>query len=212
MSTTKINHYRQASFLISANHLNQLPPDTGAEVAFAGRSNAGKSSALNAISDNRSLARTSKSPGRTRMINYFEIDAEHRLADLPGYGFASVPEAVKRHWQALLDGYFAERKSLRGVILMIDIRHPLKPFDEMMLSWCQQSGVEAHLLLTKADKLKRGAVRSSVLKVRRAIEALGLSATLQPFSATRREGLDEARGMLDRWFGLGESGDDQGRI
>lgn len=201
---TKQNHYRTASFLISANHLEQLPADAGVEVAFAGRSNAGKSSALNAITDNGSLARTSKTPGRTQMINYFELDTEHRLADLPGYGFAKVPEAVKRHWQGVLEGYFAERKSLKGVVLMMDIRHPMKHFDDMMLSWCQQSGVEAHVLLTKADKLKRGAAKSSVLKVRKALKELGLSATVQSFSAPKKEGLDEARGVLDRWLGFAE--------
>jgi len=202
--TAKTNHYRTASFLISANHLEQLPADEGAEVAFAGRSNAGKSSALNAITDNGSLARTSKTPGRTQMINYFKIDAEHRLADLPGYGFAKVPVAVKRHWQGVLEGYFADRQSLKGVILMMDIRHPMKPFDDMMLSWCQQSGVAAHVLLTKADKLKRGAAKSSVLQVRRAIKTLGLSATVQSFSAPKKQGIDEARAMLDGWLGFAE--------
>ena len=204
MLTAKTNHYRTASFLISANHLEQLPADEGAEVAFAGRSNAGKSSALNAITDNGSLARTSKTPGRTQMINYFKIDAEHRLADLPGYGFAKVPVAVKRHWQGVLEGYFADRQSLKGVILMMDIRHPMKPFDDMMLSWCQQSGVAAHVLLTKADKLKRGAAKSSVLQVRRAIKTLGLSATVQSFSAPKKQGIDEARAMLDGWLGFAE--------
>ena len=204
MPTAKINYYRTASFLISANHLKQLPPDVGAEVAFAGRSNAGKSSALNAITDNKSLARTSKTPGRTQMINYFEIDAEHRLADLPGYGFAKVPVAVKRHWQEVLEGYFAQRQSLKGVILLMDIRHPMKPFDDMMLSWCEQSGVEAHVLLTKADKLKRGAAKSSVLKVRKAIKDLGLSATVQSFSAPKKEGVEQARDLLDQWLGFGE--------
>jgi len=202
--TAKKNYYRTASFLISANHLEQLPTDEGAEVAFAGRSNAGKSSALNAITDNSSLARTSKTPGRTQMINYFEVDGERRLADLPGYGFAKVPLAVKQHWQGVLEGYFANRNSLKGVILLMDIRHPMKPFDDMMLSWCQQSGVAAHVLLTKADKLKRGAAKSSVLKVRKAIKELGLSATVQSFSATKKEGVEQARDLLDEWLGFGE--------
>jgi GTP-binding protein len=198
----KVRHYRTATFLTSANHLEQLPPDNGAEVAFAGRSNAGKSSALNAITDNGSLARTSKTPGRTQMINYFQIDAERRLADLPGYGFAKVPLAVKRHWQGVLEGYFANRKSLKGVILLMDIRHPMKPFDEMMLSWCQQNGVGAHVLLTKADKLKRGATSSTVLQVRKAIKELGLSATVQSFSATKKEGIEQAHQILDQWLGF----------
>ena len=201
----KINYYRTASFLIGANHLEQLPPDIGAEVAFAGRSNAGKSSALNAITDNGSLARTSKTPGRTQMINYFKVDDEHRLADLPGYGFAKVPVAVKNHWQGVLEGYFAERQSLKGVILMMDIRHPMKPFDDMMLKWCQESGVAAHVLLTKADKLKSGATKSSVLKVRKVLKELGLSATVQAFSATKKDGVEQARDLLDAWLGMGES-------
>lgn len=202
MSAAKKNHYRNASFLISANHLKQLPPDVGAEVAFAGRSNAGKSSALNVITDNGSLARTSKTPGRTQMINYFEIDAEHRLVDLPGYGFAKVPLAVKQHWQMVLEGYFAERSSLKGIILLVDIRHPLKPFDEMMLSWCQKNDIAAHVLLTKADKLKRGAAKNSLLKIRRTIKELGLPATIQTFSAPKKDGVEEARAMLDGWLGF----------
>lgn len=205
MSAAKKNHYRIASFLISVNHLNQLPPDEGAEVAFAGRSNAGKSSALNVITDNGSLARTSKTPGRTQMINYFEIDAEHRLVDLPGYGFAKVPLAVKQHWQEVLKGYFAERNSLKGIILLMDIRHPLKPFDEMMLSWCQKNGIAAHVLLTKADKLKRGAAKNSLLKLRKTLKESGLSATIQTFSAPKKEGVEEARAMLDSWLGFAES-------
>lgn len=202
LPTAKKNYYRTASFLTSANHLEQLPPDLGAEVAFAGRSNAGKSSALNAITDNGSLARTSKTPGRTQMINYFRIDEERRLADLPGYGFAKVPLAVKKHWQGVLEGYFADRQSLKGVILLMDIRHPMKPFDDMMLSWCQQSGVAAHVLLTKSDKLKRGATKSSVLKVRKALKELNLSATVQSFSATKKEGVEQARNLLDEWLGF----------
>ncbi|MCW8825829.1 MAG: ribosome biogenesis GTP-binding protein YihA/YsxC, partial [Gammaproteobacteria bacterium] len=176
----------------------------GSEVAFAGLSNAGKSSALNTITDNGSLARTSKTPGRTQMINYFQIDAERRLVDLPGYGFAKVPVAVKKHWQGVLEGYFADRQSLKGVVLLMDIRHPMKPFDDMMLSWCQQSGVKAHILLTKADKLKSGAAKSSVLKVRKVIKELGLSATVQSFSATKKDGVEQARGLLDEWLGFGE--------
>ncbi len=204
MPAAKKNHYRTASFLISANHLEQLPPDTGAEVAFSGRSNAGKSSALNVITDNGSLARTSKTPGRTQMINYFEIDAEHRLVDLPGYGFAKVPLAVKQHWQKVLEGYFAERHSLKGIILLMDIRHPMKAFDEMMLSWCQQNNISAHVLLTKADKLKRGAAKNSLFRVDRALKDLGLSVSIQTFSAPKKEGVDEARAVIDKWLGFSD--------
>ena len=133
--------YHSAHYVISAHRLDQLPPDEGFEVAFAGRSNAGKSSAINALTGQKSLARTSKTPGRTQQIVIFEIDAERRIADLPGYGFARVPEKLKAHWRAVMQRYFEERACLRGVILVMDARHPMKPFDEQMLAWCSASGV-----------------------------------------------------------------------
>lgn len=160
----KHNPYRTASYVISAHHLKQLPADSGYEVAFAGRSNAGKSSAINTLTEQKSLARTSKTPGRTQQIVIFDLDEERRIADLPGYGYAKVPQKLKAHWQQVMQRYFEQRKCLRGVVLVMDIRHPMKPFDEQMLAWCSASGVPCHVLLTKADKLKRGQAATTLLK------------------------------------------------
>jgi GTP-binding protein len=145
--------YQQAQYFLSTHHFHQLPADVGREVAFAGRSNAGKSSAINAIVGQKSLARTSKTPGRTQQIVFFKLDEERRLVDLPGYGFAKVPLKVKEHWQQLLEKYLHTRESFQGLILMMDIRHPLTEFDQQMLLWCQLSNMPVHILLTKADKL-----------------------------------------------------------
>jgi GTP-binding protein len=198
------NPFRQAQFLTSANKINQLPPDEGAEVAFAGRSNAGKSTALNAITDNRGLAKTSKTPGRTQLINFFALDEEHHLVDLPGYGFAKVPLAVKQHWQQVLSTYLQQRQSLRGLVLLMDVRHPLKDYDLQMLEWCRHQQMPVHILLTKADKLKRGAASSVLLKVRNALKEEHPQATAQLFSAPARQGVDEARHKLEQWLGLNE--------
>lgn len=202
MPQKRENPYRQARFLTSANAPGQLPPDEGVEVAFAGRSNAGKSSALNAIADQKGLARTSKTPGRTQLINLFELDPERRLVDLPGYGYAKVPEAVKRHWQQFLERYLRERQCLAGLILLVDVRHPLKEFDRQMLEWCRAAEMPAHVLLTKADKLKRGPASATLLQVRRTLEREFPGATVQLFSALKRQGLEEVREVLDRWFGF----------
>lgn len=205
MPITFPNRYRNAQFLISAAQLQQLPPDSGREVAFAGRSNAGKSSALNAITDNKTLARTSKTPGRTQLLNYFEVDGERRLVDLPGYGFAKVPMEVKRKWEQLLASYLQRRESLRGLVIIMDIRHPLTPHDRVMLDWCRDSGVPAHVLLTKADKLRRGPAGNTLQQVRRQLKEEYPLATVQIFSATARTGVDEARAQLDHWLGFGET-------
>ena len=197
-SARKHNPYRTARYVISAHHLKQLPADTGYEVAFAGRSNAGKSSAINALTEQKSLARTSKTPGRTQQIVIFDIDEERRIADLPGYGYAKVPEKLKAHWQQVMQQYFDRRQCLRGVVLVMDIRLPLKPFDENMLAWCNAAGLPCHILLTKADKLKKGQAASAVLEVRK---ELGERATVQPFSALKRQGEDEARGVLEQYLG-----------
>jgi len=197
----KHNPYRAARYVISAHHLRQLGADSGCEVAFAGRSNAGKSSAINALTGQKSLARTSKTPGRTQQIVLFSIDEERRIADLPGYGYAKVPEQLRAHWRELMQAYFERRRSLRGVVLVMDIRHPLRPFDEQMLAWCAAAAVPCHVLLTKADKLKRGPARSTLLKVRKALPA---GATAQVFSARKPEGLDELIERLNLWYGLDE--------
>ncbi len=193
------NPYRQARYVISAHKLKQLPDDSGWEVAFAGRSNAGKSSAINRLTDQKSLARTSKTPGRTQQIVIFDIDEHRRIADLPGYGYAKVPGKLKAHWRSILQQYFIQRSCLRGVVLVMDIRHPLRPFDEDMLNWCESSAVSCHVLLTKADKLKRGPAQATLLKVRK---SLPLGATAQVFSAKSRDGLVELIRHLNSWYDI----------
>ena len=179
-----------AQFLTSAWQPHQFPPDTGAEVAFAGRSNSGKSSALNAITGRKDLARTSKTPGRTQLINFFGLDGDRRLADLPGYGYAKVPEQMKRHWQALLTRYVEARESLAGLVVVMDARRPMTDFDIQMLQWAHSNGLPAHVLLTKADKLNRSEATATH---RRVTAALGEGDTAQLFSAVTRSGVDEAR-------------------
>lgn len=197
------NHplYQRAHHTVAAHRLDQLPPDAGVEVAFAGRSNAGKSSAINALTGRRALARTSKTPGRTQQIVIFELDPERRLADLPGYGYAKVPPSIKRHWEKTLDRYLRTRAALRGLVLIMDARHPLRPFDWQMIGWCAEAGVGCHLLLTKADKLKHGAAQRTLNEARKALKAEGLGASVQLFSASHRQGLEEAWTVLDDWFG-----------
>lgn len=195
--------YHQAKFLVSAAKLSQCPPDTGMEVAFAGRSNAGKSSALNALCQQKSLARTSKTPGRTQLLNFFSIDEKRHLVDLPGYGFAKVSEQVKQQWQQAMADYLENRQSLRGVILLADVRHPLKEFDRQMLEWSDNIGLPVHILLTKADKLKRGAAAKSLQQVRNEINQYGDRISVQLFSSLKLQGIDEAHGVLDTWLKLG---------
>ena len=193
------NIYNQARFLLSVNKLAQLPSDDAIEVAFAGRSNAGKSSAINTITNIKSLCRTSKTPGRTQMINYFSIDPQHHLVDLPGYGFAKVPDKVKREWAISLERYLVERQSLQGLILLMDVRHPLTEFDQKMLQWCLHSDMPVHILLTKADKLKRGAAQNALLSVKRDLKEL-LNVSVQLFSSLKGTGLEEAQAVLDHWL------------
>ncbi|MGD9020717.1 MAG: ribosome biogenesis GTP-binding protein YihA/YsxC [Lysobacterales bacterium] len=193
----KPNPLRVARYVLSAHHLRQLPADHGIEVAIAGRSNAGKSSAINTFTDQKSLARTSKTPGRTQQIVIFELDASRRIADLPGYGYAKVPVKLKQHWRAVMEGYFRTRRSLRGVVLVMDIRHPMREFDTQMLAWCSAAEVPCHLLLTKADKLKRGPARSTLLKVQRDLPPI---ASAQVFSSKDKTGLDELVDTLRRWY------------
>lgn len=194
------DRYARAQFLKSAHTLAQLPPDTGAEVAFAGRSNAGKSSALNAITGRRQLARISKTPGRTQLINIFPLDDRHALVDLPGYGYARVPGHVKAHWDVVLPGYFEQRAALRGLMLIMDVRHPLKEFDRQMLTWCAHAGLPVHVLLNKADKLGHGAAGNRLQAVRRELAASFPGSEAQLFSATRGAGVEQARAVLDEWL------------
>jgi len=187
--------YPNVRFLTSANEVRQFPPDQGLEVAVAGRSNAGKSSAINAITGRKGLARTSKTPGATRLVNFFELEPGRRLVDLPGYGFAAVSGAMRQHWGTLIEGYFRQRKALCGVMIVMDVRHPLREQDWDMLRLAQSRSVPVHLLLTKADKLGRGARSTACAAVRR--EA-GEGATVQLLSALSGEGVAEARGVLER--------------
>jgi GTP-binding protein len=189
--------YTNVRFLTSANRLGQLPPDAGAEVAFAGRSNAGKSSAINAITQRKGLARTSKSPGATRLLNFFELEAGRRLVDLPGYGFARVSGDMREHWGALLQGYFAQRASLRGTMVVMDVRHPWTAQDQDMLALAASRGLPVHILLTKADKLGRGAAANALHAVRRHLSRDG-TVTVQLFSAHAGSGVVEARATLER--------------
>ena len=186
--------YPNVKFMTSADAARQFPPDQGSEVAIAGRSNAGKSSALNAVVGRKGLARTSRTPGATRLINFFELDPGRRLVDLPGYGFAAVPGELRQHRGDLVDTYFGARASLKGVIVVMDVRHPLTSHDRSMLELALGHGLPLHLLLTKSDKLGRGAARAALNAVQRDLEG---SATVQLFSALSGEGLNPARARLD---------------
>jgi GTP-binding protein len=192
--------YRCANFLTSASRLSQCPEDYGWEVAFAGRSNAGKSSAINSLTGNPKLARTSRTPGRTQLINFFTLSEVQRLVDLPGYGFAKVPLAVKQEWTKQLENYLQKRESLRGLILLMDVRHPLQAFDQQMLNWAITAGMSVHILLTKADKLKNGPARSTLLQVQRQLAIHGDSVTVQLFSALKHTGHKELMAVLNAWL------------
>lgn len=195
-------NYPTASFLISAPTLALCPDDTGAEVAFAGRSNAGKSSAINALTQQNALARTSRTPGRTQLINFFSVmnDESRRLVDLPGYGYAKVPEAVKLEWQKHLAEYLRNRFSLRGLVLLMDVRHPLTEFDQMMLDYADQRGMPVHILLTKADKLKKGPASAALQKVRSRLKEWEDLVSVQLFSSLKRDGVDTLSQKLNQWL------------
>lgn len=196
----KASYYQKAVFLLSVANLSQLPPDEGIEVAIVGRSNSGKSSILNQLTQNKQLARVSKTPGRTQHINLFGLDAQRRIADLPGYGYAKVPVSMKQHWQMMLDAYLRERQCLRGLVLIMDIRHPLKEFDQHFLNWCSQCGLEVHVVLNKSDKLSYSAMKSTLLQVEKKLADYPGTLTIQTFSALKGLGVDELRTVLDEWF------------
>ena len=201
MSAQETLIYTNAEFEKSAAKLSQCPTDIIREVAFAGRSNAGKSSALNTLTGNKTLARTSKTPGRTQLINFFRLgETKLALVDLPGYGFAKVPLATKNEWQKELETYLNRRQALCGLVLLMDIRHPLKEFDNAMLDWAAEAGMPVHILLTKADKLKRGPAKSTMLKVQRAVADLGDLVTVQTFSSHNGEGLKILQNKLTSWL------------
>jgi GTP-binding protein len=196
-----MSQFPDAKFITSANAPSQFLPDTGAEVAVAGRSNAGKSSAINVIVNRRQFARTSKTPGRTQLVNFFSLRDGQRLVDLPGYGFAKVSESMRRHWGQLLQDYFEARKSLTGLILVVDIRRQLTDFDQQMLAFAASVSLPVHILLTKADKLKRGQAATALLQVRKALDG---AATVQLFSALKRQGTDEACDVLENFLARGK--------
>jgi len=196
--------YQRARFLTAAAKMDQAPLDSGREIAFAGRSNAGKSSAINTICHQRQLARTSKTPGRTQQLIFFALDENRRLVDLPGYGYAKVSEAVKRQWQLLMASYLKQRKSLAGVVLVMDIRHPLTAFDLQMLEWGRGMDLAMLLLLTKSDKLKQGAARAELERVRKAaITGARKRVQVELFSARTRRGVEPVHGLLNLWLGVG---------
>ncbi|MEC8886794.1 MAG: ribosome biogenesis GTP-binding protein YihA/YsxC [Pseudomonadota bacterium] len=191
-SSQALSWLRQAEFLMSAPKLDLCVEDTGYEIAFAGRSNAGKSSAINTLTNQKQLARASKRPGRTQMINFFTLgNPEQRLVDLPGYGYAAVPEEMKKVWQKELENYLIHRESLQGLVLLMDIRHPLQHFDRMMLEWAHARNLFVHILLTKADKLNRGPANKALLEVKKDLNQLKLKFSIQLFSSLDRQGLDE---------------------
>lgn len=197
------NPLQATRYVRSVHTLAQLPVDTGIELAVAGRSNAGKSSALNAICAQNKLARTSRTPGRTQQLNYFEVAPERHLVDLPGYGYAKVPGDLRDHWRVLLDTYFQRRQALRGLVLVMDIRHPLKDYDRQMLGYAVQRGLPAHALLTKADKLGRGQQAQALQAVKKELfSSFGDTVGVQTFSAESKQGVEEARAVVAGWLGL----------
>lgn len=193
------NPLARGAFVAAAHTLRQLPADGGREVAFAGRSNAGKSSALNALCNQNALARTSKTPGRTQQLVYFQVEAEKYLVDLPGYGYAKVPLDLRAHWEQVIEDYFRTRAALAGLIVVMDIRHPLRDYDRQMLAFAAARGLPAHGLLTKADKLGRGQQTQTLAAVRRELPA---EVGVQVFSAETRTGVEQARGVVAGWLGL----------
>lgn len=193
-------NYHLARYLISAPSLEGCPPDEAREVAFVGRSNAGKSSAINVLTGQNKLARTSKTPGRTQLLNYFEIEPGRYIVDLPGFGYAQVPQELKQKWQRHLEQYLAKRLSLQGLVLLMDIRHPFTEFDQMLVQWAVDSELPLHVLLTKADKLRHGAAKNTLLAATKQLASLGPNMSVQLFSALNKEGADELRAKLDTWL------------
>lgn len=197
---TEAPAYQQAKYLTSAAEYGQLPADDGVEIAFIGRSNAGKSSALNIITGIKGLARISKTPGRTTMINFFALNDRYRLVDLPGYGYAKAPRTVQERWENTVDLYLQKRRCLKGLVLIMDIRHPLKEMDEAMIEWAVKCKVPTHILLSKADKLTPSAAKKTLNGVENELSHYGDKISLQLFSSLDRTGLDEVKVVLDQWF------------
>ncbi|WMQ74101.1 MAG: putative GTP-binding protein EngB [Sodalis sp.] len=199
---TKSYNYQATHFVTSAPDIRHLPIDSGIEVAFAGRSNAGKSSALNALTNQKNLARTSKTPGRTQLINLFEVEPGIRLVDLPGYGYAEVPEELKRKWQRALGEYLQKRDSLKGLVVLMDIRHPMKDLDQQMVQWAVDANIPGLVLLTKADKLASSVRNARLSQVREAVLAFMGDVEIETFSSLKKQGVDKLQQKLDAWFSV----------
>ncbi|MAZ86286.1 MAG: YihA family ribosome biogenesis GTP-binding protein [Cellvibrionaceae bacterium] len=203
---SRIN-YSKAYFTQSAPSIRQCPPETGAEVAFAGRSNAGKSSSINTLTSNHKLARTSKTPGRTQLINFFELSENQRLVDLPGYGYAKVPLKMKQEWERNLEEYLRERRCLKGLVLLMDVRHPMQEFDTMMLNWAIEAEMPVRILLTKSDKLKKGPAQATLLAVRKHLVDAQVDdlVSAQLFSSLKKTGVDLLMKQLNEWLEVPET-------
>lgn len=192
--------YRNARFLSSATTRNTLPPEQGLEVAFAGRSNSGKSSTLNCLCEQKALARVSKTPGRTQLINFFVLPDGNALVDLPGYGYAKVPERVKIEWQKFIESYMTERTTLVGLVIIMDIRHPMRDHDHIMLEWAESRQLPVHILLNKSDKLKRGAMTKALQETKQALKEYDLPVSVQTYSSLKKLGVNDLSRQLDTWF------------
>lgn len=192
--------FQNATFYISAHHLSDLPPPVGIEVAFAGRSNAGKSSALNTLANHNRLAYVSKQPGRTQLINFFSLGNDRFLVDLPGYGYAKVPASMRAHWQMTLSKYLSHRSTLNGLVLVMDCRHPLTPLDRQMLDWFAPSGRPIHVLLTKSDKLSRSAANQTLQAVKKELQSTWGNCTIQLFSSLKKQGVEDAESVIGAWL------------
>ena len=192
--------FQNATFYISAHHLSDLPPPAGVEVAFAGRSNAGKSSALNTLANHNRLAYVSKQPGRTQLINFFSLGNDRFLVDLPGYGYAKVPASMRAHWQMTLSKYLSHRSTLYGLVLVMDCRHPLTPLDRQMLDWFAPSGRPIHVLLTKSDKLSRNAANQTLQVVKKELQSTWGNCSIQLFSSLKKQGVEEAETVIGAWL------------
>lgn len=192
--------FQNATFYISAHHLRDLPDPIGIEVAFAGRSNAGKSSALNTLANHNRLAYVSKQPGRTQLINFFSLGNDCFLVDLPGYGYAKVPASMRAHWQMTLSKYLSQRSTLYGLVLVMDCRHPLTPLDRQMLDWFSPSGRPIHVLLTKSDKLSRNAANQTLQAVKKELQSIWGNCTIQLFSSLKKQGVEEAETVIGAWL------------
>lgn len=197
-----INDYHRAKFLYSVGQIKQLPPDNCLEVAFAGRSNVGKSSTLNALTQQKKLAKTSKTPGRTQLINYFEIGDDAFLVDLPGYGFARADQKKQQQWGKLIEDYMHDRQSLQGIVHIMDIRHPVTPLDEIFLTWAESQTIPVHIVLNKSDKLSKNQQQGTLKKVENLIKNLNTEISIQSFSSLKKTGIEQLAAQLDRWFKL----------